>query len=227
VCIFIRQWELFHKLSLPARLMTTINDKYNTNLTNISNDSIADKIEEAIGQTFSNFRTQEFGLTEYFIFYNPKRYSHWFIVIYFADSSILRTAMQQGYCYQIYSYLLNELNSIPEISNIDKSISFEFGKRPTEILDIENVLGQLIVKMKSLQKVAGKPGIKICGNCGHDFDKHQLMCNLVDGSATPTEGWIMCPEENCNCFQTWGANYEMATPKTTSKIGEFFKKIFK
>ena len=184
-------------------------------------------MEEAIGRMFSNFKTQEFGPTEYSIFFNPKKYSYWFIVIYFADSNTLRTGMKQGLCYQLYSYLLKELNSIPEISHIDKSISFEFGKRPTEILDIENILGQLIVKMNSIQKVAGKADIKICGNCGHDFDKHQLMCNLVDDTTTPTEGWIMCPEENCNCFQTWGANYKMETSKTTSKIARLFKNIFK
>jgi len=207
--------------------MTTINDKYNTNPANISSDLIADKIEEAIGRMFSNFRAQEFGPGEYSIFYNPKKYSYWFIVLYFADSDKLRAGLGQGLCYQIHSYLLNELNSIPEISNIERSISFEYGKRPTEMPDIENALDQLIAKMNSLQKKAGKSNIKICGNCGHDFDKHQLMCDLVDDRTTPTEGWIMCPEENCNCFQTWGANYKMATPKATSKIARFFKKIFK
>lgn len=170
---------------------------------------------------------QEFGPTEYSVFFNPKKSYYWFIVIYFADSNTLSTGMRQGLCYQMYSYLLNDLNRIPEISNIHKSISFEFGKRPTEILDIENVLGQLIGKMDSLQKVAGKADIKICGNCGHDFDKHQLMCNLHDETTTPTEGWIICPEENCNCFQTWGANYKMENSKATTKIGRLFKKIFK
>jgi len=196
-------------------------------LTNINNDFIADKMEEVIGQMFSNFKTQEFEPTEYSIFFNPKKYSYWFIVIYFPDSNTLRKGMKRGLCYQIYSYLINELNSIPEISQIDKSISFEFGKRPTEILDIENVLGQLVMKMNSQQKVAGKADIKICGNCGHDFDKHQLMCNLIDDTTTPTEGWIMCPEENCNCFQTWGANYKMENNKAKTKIGRLFKKIFK
>jgi len=196
-------------------------------LPTVSNDFFADKIEEAIRQTFSNFRMQEFGPTEYSIFYNPKKYSYWFIVIYFADINSLRTALKDGLFYQVYSYLLNKLNSAIEISKIDKSISFDFGKRPTEIVDIENVLGELISKMNSQKKVAGKPDIKLCGNCGHDFDKHQLLSNLVDDKTTPTKGWIICPEENCNCFQTWGANYKMENNKTTSKLGILLKKIFK
>ena len=196
-------------------------------MTNISNDFIADKIEEAVGRMFSNFKDHEFRPIEYSIFFNPKKYSYWFIVIYFVDRDSLKAGMKQGLCYQIYSYLLGELNNVSEISKIDKSISFEFEKRPTEIVDIENVLGQLIAKMNSLQKVAGKSDIKICGNCGHDFDKHQLMCNLVDDKTTPTEGWIICPEENCNCFQTWGANYKTENTKTTSKLGRLLKKIFK
>ena len=196
-------------------------------MTTISNDFIADKIEEAVRRMFSNFKNQEFGPFEYSIFYDPKKYSYWFIVIYFADSNSLKAGMNEGLCHRIYSYLLGELNSVPEITNIDKSISFEFEKRPTEILDIENVLGQLIAKMTSLLKVAGKPDIKICGNCGHDFDKHQLMCNLADDKTTPTEGWIICPEENCNCFQTWGANYNSENIKPISELGTLLKKIFK
>ena len=166
----------------------------------MNNDIIADKIEEAIRQMFSDFKSQEFGPTEYSIFFNPEKHSSWFIVIYFADSNTLKTAIKQGTCYKIYSFLLNELNKVPEIYKLDKSISFEFGNRPSEKIDIENVLVRLIDKMDSLQKVAGKSDIKKCGSCGHDFDKHQLMCNLNDGKATPTDGWIMCPEENCNCF---------------------------
>jgi hypothetical protein len=193
----------------------------------MNNDSIADKIEEAIGQMFTNFRSQELGPSEYSIFYNPEKYSSWFIVIYFADSNKLRTGMMQGICYQIYSYLLNELNRLREVSKIDKSISFEFGKRPTEKLDIENALGQLIAKTKSQTKVAGKPNIKICGICGHDFDKHQLLCNLLEDKTTPTEGWIMCPEENCTCFQTWSANYNAKDAKPQNKFGQLFKSLFK
>ena len=193
----------------------------------MNNDFVADKIEEAVGQMFSNFRSQDFGPTEYSIFYNPEKFSYWFIVIYFADNNTLKKGIKEGLCYQIHSYLINELDKVPEISKIDKSISFEFGNRPSEKLEIENALGQLIAKMNSQQKVAGKPDIKICGSCGHDFDKHQLLCNLTDKKATPTDGWIMCPEENCNCFQTWGTNYKTGDTKTTSKFRRLLKNLFK
>jgi hypothetical protein len=192
-----------------------------------SNDLIADKIEEVIGRMFANFRSLEIGPTEYSMFYDPNKHASWFIVIYFADSRKLKDAIKQGVCYQVYSYLLNELNNVHEIFKIDKSITFEYGNRPAEKMDIENALRQLIAKLKSQHKVAAKRGNKICGMCGHDFDKHQLLCNLTDNKVPPTEGWIMCPEENCNCFQTWGANYKTENTKTTSKFNQLFKRLFK
>jgi hypothetical protein len=193
----------------------------------MNNDLIADKIEEVIGRMFSNFRSIEGGPTEYSMFYDSNKHASWFIVIYFVDSSKLRDAIKQGVCYQVYSYLLNEFNNDLEISKIDKSISFEYGNRPVEKIDIENALRQLIAKLKSQQKSAGKTDIKICATCGHGFNEHQLLCNLTDDKVTPTEGWIMCPEENCNCFQTWGANYKMENAKNTSKFRQLFKNIFK
>lgn len=193
----------------------------------MNNDIIADKIEEAIGQMFSDFSSQEFGPTEYSIFYNPQKQTSWFIVIYFSDNNTLKTAIKQGICYQIHTFLLNEINKVPNIAKIDKSISFEFGNRPSEKVDIENMLEQLIAKMNSLLKEVSKSNIIICSNCGHDFDKHQLMCNLIDDKATPTDGWIMCPEEDCNCFQTWGTNYDIETVKSKNKLGGLFKNLFK
>src|SRR5258706_1791194 len=106
------------------------------------NDLIADKIEEVIGRMFANFRSLEIGPTEYSVFYDPNKHTSWFIVIYFADSNKLKDAIKQGVCYQVYSYLLTELNNVHEISKIDRSIFFESGNRPAEKLDIENALGQ-------------------------------------------------------------------------------------
>jgi len=193
----------------------------------MNNDSIADKMEEVIRQMCMNFESQQLGPSEYSIFHNPQKHSSWFIVIYFRDSISMKMAMKQGVCYEIYSYLLNELNRVPEISKTSRSISFEFGDRPTEKSDIESVLKELIAKSNSLEKVAGKRDIKLCGYCGHDFDKHELLGNLKNDKVAPTEGWITCPEENCNCFQTWSANYKTESTKTENKFGRVFKNLFK
>ena len=173
-----------------------------------NSDRIADKIEEIIGRMFAHFRSFDSGVTQYSILYYPRRHVSWFILIFFADKNNLRNGLMNGTCYRIYNYLINELNNIAETSNIERSISFESGNRPEEQGDIDNLFELLLKRQESLKNVANKENIRECGNCEHAFDKHQLLCNLNENNATPTEGWIICPEENCNCFQTWSADYE-------------------
>jgi hypothetical protein len=176
-----------------------------------NSDYIADRIEEIIGRMFAHFKSFDPGATEYSIFYNPKRNPSWFILIFFADRIRLREGLKDGICYQMYNFLTQELDSAAETSNIERSISFEFGARPKEQNDIDHLFELLVKKQEVLKTEVNKTHIGACGNCGHDFDKHQLLCNLNEDNATPTQGWIICPEEDCNCFQTWSANYKAAT----------------
>lgn len=169
-------------------------------------ERIANRIEESIGRMFAHFRSFDPGSTQYSIFYHPKRHTSWFILIFFADKDQLRDALKNGICFQIYKYISNELDNTTETSNIEKSISFESGSRPEAQSDVDNLFDLLLKRQESLRSVTSKEH-KECGNCGHDFDKHHLLCNLTDDRSTPTEGWIICPEEDCNCFQTWSASY--------------------
>ena len=174
----------------------------------IDSELIADKIEEVIGRMFTEFRSFEPKVSEYSIFYDPKKHTSWFILIFFADISQLRAGLKSGVCYHIHSFLLSELDKVAEISNIGRSIFFESGNRPTEKNEIDNLFGKLLVKMEGLQMTAGKADVKICGGCGHDFEKHQMLFLNESGKVDiTTEGWMMCPEENCNCFGTWGTNF--------------------
>jgi hypothetical protein len=173
-----------------------------------NSELIADRIEEIIGRMFAYFRSFGSGATEYSMFYDPRRHASWFIIIFFADKNQLREALKNGVCYQVYNYLSSELDNAAETSTIGRSISFELGNRPKEQIDIDNLFERLAKKQEALIKATNKSNTGECGNCGHDFDKHQLLCNLKEDSAAPTEGWIICPEEDCNCFQTWSANYK-------------------
>ena len=38
-----------------------------------------------------------------------------------------------------------------------------------------------------------------CGECGHPNDAHQLF----GSGSPPVEGWIACPEPDCDCHMTW------------------------
>lgn len=174
----------------------------------MNDELIADKIEETIRRMFINVGSLEPGPGEYSIFYNPQKRPLWFIVIYFKDSKTLKAAIENGVCYWIHCFLLNELNAIPELYEIDKSVCFEFGNQPVEIPEIERAHEGLIAKMDSLQQAAGQAKIEVCGSCGHDFSKHQMLCHPGKDKSPQMHGWIMCPEENCNCFLTWGTNYK-------------------
>jgi hypothetical protein len=174
----------------------------------MNNDLIADKLEEVIGKIFNDSRLFNPKPFEYLVLHNPIKNSSWFIIIFFTDVYQLREGLKNGVCYQIHSILLDELNKIEEISNINHSIYFESGDRPNEKLEIDNLYEKILGKTEGLQKTANRANIKICGCCGHDFDKHQLLCFNNDEASTPTDGWIICPEEDCSCFQTWSADYK-------------------
>lgn len=43
-----------------------------------------------------------------------------------------------------------------------------------------------------------------CDICGHDFNTH-----LVKGyGEPPTEGWMECPVDGCECERTWSLDEE-------------------
>jgi hypothetical protein len=171
------------------------------------NEVIADKIEEVIGRMFFAFSEYETKSSEYSLCFNPSKYRAWFIEIYFPDRNQLRIAINNGTCYEIHRYLLKEFEGIEELESVERSIFFEFGNRPVNEEDYGNRHSILIEKTKRLLGASGQSDVKSCYGCGHDFDLHQLRGFTSNGSDAPTEGWIMCPDENCNCFLTWGANY--------------------
>lgn len=174
----------------------------------VSNDFIADKIEEIIGRMFDYFKSIKIGVTEYSILFNPQKGRTWFIVFFFANREVLKNNLNNGICYQLHSYLLNELNKTTEVSNIERVVSFEQGNRPILKTEIDALLNIMLTRIDGQKNVANKEIIETCGICGHKFDNHKLLSNLEDSEAIPKEGWIICPEENCNCFQTWSANYK-------------------
>jgi hypothetical protein len=197
----------------------------------ISNELIADKIEEVIGRMFTEFRNVEPNASEYSLFHDSKKHTSWFILIFFADIYQLKEGLKNGICFQIHSFLLGELEKINEISDVGRVIFFESGNRPIEKNDIDILFGNLLKKIAGLQKTANKTDIKICGICGHDFDKHQMLFNNESGKVDMTTvGWMICPEENCNCFQTWNTNlkpdYDLKDENKENGFKRLIKKMF-
>ena len=47
----------------------------------------------------------------------------------------------------------------------------------------------------------------MCTQCGHPFNPHRLLgCG-----SPPTEGWMECPVEGCNCKMTWSLEPDVAS----------------
>ena len=168
---------------------------------------IADRIEEALARMFHVFSEFESKPSEYSLYFNPKLYGSWFIEIYFSDSKQIGTAIGNGTCYQIQGYLQEEFNGFEELKYVERSIFFEFGNRPSNEEEYYNRHLILIEKTKRLLGAKGQSDIKLCHSCGHDFSIHQLRSFGNEGNDAPSHGWIICPEENCNCFLTWDASF--------------------
>jgi hypothetical protein len=175
-----------------------------------SSDSVAGSLEGSIGRMLAYIKSLTSGVTEYSILFDAKKHNTWFIVIFFSDKTQLSNGLENGLCFQIFSYLNNEFIRTPETTNINRSISFVSGNRPKHANEVSNLFEQLIKKEIAANLTAGKGGISECGVCGHNFDNHKLLCNLKDDKTTPTEGWMICPEQDCNCFQIWGADFKAA-----------------
>lgn len=45
---------------------------------------------------------------------------------------------------------------------------------------------------------------QLCAHCGHPEDDHLMHAELP----YPTDGWITCPVEGCECYGTWSVDNE-------------------
>ncbi len=173
-----------------------------------SNQEIADGIESIIKNLFSFLRPVDSGISEYLVLHNYEKHPFWFIVIYFSDQNYHKNALQDGICFRVHEFISNDLKETEGFSDIQRCIIFESGKRPTETLDIEKYFNSIVRKQKHLEENSDESDKNLCLSCGHNFDNHQLLCFNEDANSAPDTGWMICPEENCNCFQTWGADYK-------------------
>jgi hypothetical protein len=171
-----------------------------------NSERIADTIEEVIGCIFVTFKSTENGPTEYLLLYHPRKQKSWLVVIFFTDALKLKSAIKSGICYQLHSHLLEEFDKTEILANIPCSAHFEYGNRPMEQKSIEQLHDKLILRSDKLQKSAGRSE-DVCSQCGHDFNSHQMLCNLKEGKPL-SHGWMMCPESDCMCFCTWSANFK-------------------
>ena len=170
-------------------------------------DLIADKIEGIVGNMFHAVQTEYSKQFAYSLLFNPNKSQTWFVVLFYPTLANFKKAMQDGTCYLLYKYLVDNFPKDEVLTNIDIFTSFEIGDRPITNEAYDKLLIALSDKLDRLHKTNESADQTICNDCGHDFNEHQLMTFRNDESETPKEGWIMCPADNCACFKTWSANY--------------------
>src|SRR5262245_25730164 len=49
------------------------------------------------------------------------------------------------------------------------------------------------------------PNVELCQQCGHPWDDH-LLKGYGD---PPTDGWMECPVEGCQCRMTWSVDDQL------------------
>lgn len=165
------------------------------------NELLADKIDAVVRTMFTHFQSLDPPVIDFSLFYNPQQHASWFLVIFFAEEDQLQKGLKNGACYEVYSYLVKALQK--QIPAVNPSISFETGRHPVGKADIDDAFRHLLEKRKILEE---KKETTNCRSCGHSFDAHQIRGYITEGDTSSKEGWIICPEENCTCFQTWSTN---------------------
>ena len=48
-------------------------------------------------------------------------------------------------------------------------------------------------------RAAPQAEVELCDQCGHDFNAHLVKASMD----TPSEGWMECPVDGCECHRTW------------------------
>ncbi len=170
-------------------------------------DLIADKIEDVVSNMFHAVQMEYSKEFAYSLLFNPNKRHTWFVVLFSPTYDNFKKALQDGTCYLLYKYLMDNFSQDEVLRNIDIFTSFEIGDRPTTNEVYETLFAKLNMKLDRLRNTNESSNQTNCIDCGHDFNDHQLMTFRSDESETLKEGWIMCPVDNCTCFKTWSANY--------------------
>ena len=173
----------------------------------MTNDQIGDLLEQMIHSMFHAGQGHIPESCSYSMLMDSQASGRWHIALFFPDVPTLREHMESGLCYWMHQTIVQQLQEHEDTRELLTNISFETGERPESREAYTGLLQQLEDKLAKLNATQGMPPGANCDSCGHPFDEHQMMGQINEGEEAPTEGWMMCPEEDCTCFRTWSANY--------------------
>jgi hypothetical protein len=61
-------------------------------------------------------------------------------------------------------------------------------------------------------------GTNICASCGHSEGAHLFNA----ATEYPSEGWVTCPEPDCDCYSTWSLD-DVSKPQMEKIRDEYYK----
>ncbi len=167
-------------------------------------NKIANELKDVMHQLLGNCQVLQPNPTSYFIFKYPEASDSWFILLFFTEAGKLNQAVKNGTCYRIHTYFSEQLQGLEQFAGLETPIFFEEGNVPESETAVRETIERRIAQFKtSLLHEAESKSKGICGICHHDFNQHQLLGEMDEQAGFPTKGWMICPEENCNCFRTW------------------------
>lgn len=164
-----------------------------------NSDRIADDLEDITSLVIEQAHVLVPAPSEYSVFQVPDIDTRWVVVIFFKSPEDLRMAISEGICYEIHELLNTRIDQAYSSGRLERSILFEYGNSPSESSEIENFVIKTVSKLKDLSLDQKDP----CSICGHPFDDHQLRGFPDEKTGLTTEGWMVCPDDDCHCFRTW------------------------
>ena len=169
-----------------------------------NHESIGQALKNLLDNTFKSADVLQPPPADYIIFNeNVNGENHWIVLILFFGKNNLLESLKNGTCYQLHDYLWKQLQTQKEFENIQSIILFEYSDFSEDEDDGDLILERARSKVEKSFGTSLEDQAKGCYLCGHNFDDHQLLGQIDKELGYPTEGWMVCPEEGCDCFRTW------------------------
>ena len=145
-------------------------------------------------------QNQDVAPTNYLVFSRSEP-EPWHVTFFYKDNAAMRVALSTGCAYDLHNFTHKNLGNVVELSELEFYVWFESvdGFDLEDVAEYRERLSQKLVGM-ALRETDG-----VCNVCGHDAGTHKLVGPTDEKLGVPTSGWMICPDEHCNCFRTWDA----------------------
>ncbi|MBN2578260.1 MAG: hypothetical protein JXB10_04645 [Pirellulales bacterium] len=173
---------------------------------------IADRIEEILRLVMANADGMDPSPKRYFLISDQKKHDRWILGFAFKGKEDLRTALENGVCFQIHDFVLKAFSRSKELNDVKIYIVFDFGEAAETDSDPQKLHDKFIQQLHALRREQEGGEFVTCGLCGHSVGDHLMKGFSKDESSAPTEGWMICPNKECTCFRTWSLRASPGDP---------------